>query len=140
MLSRLIHQQITILLLALFIIAGCDKEVKKEEDLIKGKWVREGTNGTGSGNTLDFSIKNGVYTLSFDCSGSPGPNWPSHAETEYRFNNGQLSYLNYADNSAGFYTTNSFNWIVVGESFEVKFHQILLFMSADYKVKYKRAD
>jgi len=128
-----------ILFLAILFLSSCDKQkVKTEEDQIKGTWVREATNGVGPGNTIVFSQKNGKSIMSFDCSGSPGPGWPSNAETEYKFENGRLSYVNYYDTSLGFYTVTSFQWITVGQEFEVKFHEILLFMSADYKVRYKK--
>lgn len=128
-----------ILMIAILFFASCDKQkVKTEEDPIKGTWVRVGTSGTGPGNTIVFSQKNGVNIMSFDCSGSPGPGWPSNAETEYKFENGKLSYLNYYDTSLGFYTVTNFTWITEGQEFEVKFREILLFMAADYKVRYKK--
>lgn len=109
-----------------------------DEEMIQGVWVREGTNGTGPGNTIVFSKKNGVNTMSFDCSGSPGPGWPSNAETEYKFNQGKLSYLNYYDNSMGFYTVNNFAWVTVGQKFQLELREVLLFMSATYIVKYNK--
>ena len=128
------------ILVALIIINGCGKKVETEEDLIKGTWIKEGTNGTGAGNTLYFSKKNGIYTLSFDCSGSPGPDWPSRAETEYKFQKGKLSYLTYYDNSLGFYTADNFKWITKGEEFQILSRELLLYMSATYLVKYKKVD
>lgn len=128
-----------ILVIAILFISSCDKQkVKTEDDPIKGTWVRVGTTGAGSGNTIIFSQKNGVNIMSFDCSGSPGPGWPDHAETEYKFENGKLSYLNYYDNTLGFYTVANFNWITVGQEFEMEFRELLLFMAADYKVRYKK--
>lgn len=127
-----------ILIIAILVFSSCDKQKVKADDPIKGTWVRVGTTGTGPGNTIVFSQKNGVNTMSFDCSGSPGPGWPSNAETEYKFENGKLSYLNYYDNSLGFYNVTNFTWITEGQEFEVKFREILLFMAADYKVKYKK--
>jgi hypothetical protein len=128
-----------ILIVAVTLLLSCDKQkVKTAEDHIKGTWIREGTNGVGPGNTIVFSQKNGLNIMSFNCSGSPGPGWPSNAETEYKFENGKLSYLNYYDNSLGFYTVASFNWITMGQEFELEFREVLLFMSANYKVKYKK--
>jgi len=128
-----------ILIIAILFFSRCDKQkVKTEADSIKGTWMRVGTTGAGPGNTIIFSQKNGVNIMSFDCSGSPGPGWPSNAETAYKFENGKLSYLNYYDNSLGFYTVANFNWITVGQEFELKFREVLLYMSADYKVRYKK--
>lgn len=137
---KMLFQKFTIVIGTFLLLSGCNKGLNHEEDLMLGKWIREGTNGTGSGNTLNFSIKNDIYTLSFDCSGSPGPDWPSHAETEYKFKNGHLSYLTYYDPNEGFYVADSFKWISKGESFEIKFRQILLFMSADYTVKFNKVE
>ena len=128
-----------ILIIAILFFSRCDKpRVKTEDDPIKGTWMRVGTTGVGPGNTIIFSQKNGVNIMSFDCSGSPGPGWPSNAETAYKFENGKLSYLNYYDNSLGFYTVANFNWITVGQEFELKFREVLLYMSADYKVRYTK--
>ena len=138
------YRILIVLLVAITMQSGCQKSEQEPiltaEDQIKGTWVREGTTGVGSGNTLTFSKKNGVNTLSFDCSGSPGPGWPSNAETEYKFENNKLVYLNYYDNSLGFYTANSFNWITTGKEFEIQFRQVLLFMAAIYVVKYKKVN
>src|SRR5215207_7507576 len=102
------YRSLFILFISLIILSGCRKSIKeKEEDIMLGTWVREGTNGTGSGNTLVFSKVNGTYTLSFDCSGSPGPDWPSQATTEYKFQNGLLTYLDYSGNNQNFYTATS---------------------------------
>ena len=129
-----------ILIIAILFFDSCARQkVKTDEDPMKGTWVRVGTTGIGSGNTIVFSQKNGVNTMSFDCSGSPGPGWPSNAETKYKFENGKLSYLNYYDTSLGFYTVTNFTWITEGQEFEVKFREILLYMSADYKVRYKKS-
>ena len=137
---KILFRKLTIVFGTLLLLSGCNKGVHQEENLILGKWVRESTDGTGPGNTLTFSIKNDIYTLSFDCSGSPGPGWPHHAETEYKFENGHLSYLTYYDPNEGFYNADSFKWISKGESFEIKFRQILLFMSADYSVRFNKVE
>ena len=129
----------SLILIIAMLFNSCDKQkVKIEEDPLKGTWVREGTTGVGPGNTIVFSQKDGKNIMSFDCSGSPGPGWPSNAETEYKIENGKLSYLTYYDTSLGFYNVANFQWITVGQEFEVKFREILLFMSADYKVRYKK--
>ena len=135
---RFSYQPLIIILGTFLLIASCNKKLRSEEDIIQGTWIRKGTDGNGPGNKLIFSKKNGTYTLSFDCSGSPGPDWPSHAETEYKFENGKLNYIVYSDVSRGFYTVQHFKWLVRGERFEVHLREILLFMSADYPVEYNR--
>jgi hypothetical protein len=76
--------------------------------------------------------------LSFHSSGSPGPDWPEDAETEYRFQNGKLSYRNYFGSDNSFFEVESFQWVAPGERFSIKLHQVLLFMSADYRVTYRK--
>ncbi len=132
------HLLIIVVFFSALLLNGCNKAPVSEEDQILGTWVKEGTDGSGPGGTLYFSRKNGKYILQFDCSGSPGPNWPSTAETEYKFQNGKLSYIDYSDSGLGFYTAMNFNWITKGEVFEVRFREILLFMSSNGMVKYKK--
>lgn len=134
------HLLIIAVFFSALLLTGCTKATVSDEDQILGTWVRVGTDGSGPGGTLNFSIKNNIHTLQFDCSGSPGPNWPSTAETEYKFQNGKLSFINYSNSSMGFYTAESFNWTNKGEEFEVKFYQLLHYMSADYTVKYRKAN
>ncbi len=122
------------------LLNGCSKATVSEEDQILGTWVRVGTDGSGPAGTLTFSKKNNIYTLQFDCSGSPGPNWPSAAETEYKFQNGKLSFINYSNSGLGFYTAESFNWTDKGQEFEMKFYQLLFYISADYTVKYRKVN
>lgn len=129
-----------ILCFSLLLQSSCSKDPVSEEDQLLGTWVRVGSDGTGPAGTLQFSIKNGKHILQFDCSGSPGPNWPSTAETEYKFQNGKLSFINYSNPSLGFYTTESFNWTTRGQEFEVKLYQLLRYMSADYTVKFKKVN
>jgi hypothetical protein len=106
---------------------------------LQGTWVRDDNPpGRGPADTLTFSIKNGKNILSFYSAGSPGPGWPEHAETEYRFENGKLSYRNYFGTDTGFLAVESFQWITPEKSFSVKLYQFLPFMSADYRVTYSK--
>jgi hypothetical protein len=125
-------------------LIGCDKKEainapSTDEERIRGTWLVQGnTIPSLPADTLYFTNQNGTYTLSFDCSGSPGPNWPKRANTEYKFENGKLAYKVYYDNSGSFYTANSFKWIVPGEEFEINRNQLLLYMSSVYAVRYKK--
>ena len=130
-----------VLIFAGILSSACNKKKGNASELsseqaLRGTWILKGTDGSGPGGTLTFSSKNNKNILSFDCSGSPGPNWPAFAETEYKFENDKLSYRTYYDMNAGFFPVTSFVWIVPGKEFEVKRHQILLYMSADYTVRY----
>lgn len=111
----------------------------KEEDKILGVWVNSRLGPTAlPADTLYFTKKNGAYTLSFDCSGAPVFNWPSRAETPYRFENGKLSYRNYDDPSSGFLVASSFEWITPGKEFQIFRRHLLIYMSAEYLVKYTK--
>jgi len=111
----------------------------KEEDKILGVWVNVPLGPTPRpADTLYFTKKDGAYKLSFDCSGAPVFNWPSRAETPYRFENGKLSYLNYYDSNDGFFVATSFRWITTGKEFEIFRRHLLLYMSAEYTVRYKK--
>lgn len=120
---------------------ACIKKVAvgKQTESLQGVWVREDSPpGRGPADTLTFSTKNGKNILSFYSAGSPGPDWPDHAETEYRFENGKLSYRNYFGIDNDFFEIESFQWITPEKSFSVKLYQIVRFMSADYRVTYHR--
>jgi hypothetical protein len=115
--------------------------VTTQPEPLQGIWVREDNlPGRGPADTLTFSTKNGKNILSFYSAGSPGPNWPEHAETEYRFQNGKLSYRNYFGTDNEFFEVESFQWISPQKSFSVKLYQVLRFMSADYRVTYRRVN
>ncbi len=127
-----------LLVLLITVIAGCTKEkgsFESDKD-IKGVWILKGTNGVGPGSKLEFSVKNGTNIVSFDCSGSPGPNWPLKAETPCKFENSKLSYVDYERPANGYFQVTSFKWVVKGKEFSVKFHQVLLYVSSDYIVHY----
>jgi hypothetical protein len=120
--------------------ASCKKEKQSDEQQLEGTWVRVGTDGTGPAGTLVFSEVNGRKMLQFNCSGSPGPGWPTTANTTYSIGNGKLSFVDYSNNNGTVYVADSFTWITKGEEFEIKLYQLLLYMSADYKVQYKKVN
>ena len=124
----------------LLIFTSCKKETVSDEQRMQGTWVRVGTDGTGPAGTLVFTQVTGKNTLQFNCSGSPGPGWPTTANTMYSFQNGKLSFVDYSNSSGTIYTADSFTWITKGEEFEIKLRQLLLFMSADYTVRFKKTN
>jgi hypothetical protein len=119
---------------------SCKKETVSDEQQIQGTWVRIGTDGSGPAGTLVFTQAAGSNMLQFDCSGSPGPGWPTTANTTYSFQSGKLSFVDYSNSSGTIYTADSFTWIKKGEEFEIKLRQLLLFMSADYTVRFKKTN
>ncbi len=122
------------------ILSACTRECPEREDAFNGKWIIKGSTGVGPAQTLHFKNINGVDILSFDCSGSPGPNWPSVANTEYKYENGKLVYKDYSGGSGEFRTITSFAWVKEGEEFSLKFYQLLNYISADYTVSYVRVE
>jgi hypothetical protein len=138
------HKTLFVCLIAgTFFFAGCDKKGSSSnpdpETALLGTWVRvDDTPGSQPADTLRFFRKNGKDLLAFYCAGSPGPNWPSQAETEYKFNSGKLSYKDYSGTNSDFHTVESFEWITKEKAFSVKLYQILLYMSADYRVTYQK--
>ena len=132
-----------ILLLFILLVSACSRKEKdpilKDEDRILGVWL---ITPLGSiprpADTLYFTKNDGAYKLSFDCSGAPVFNWPSRAETPYRFENGKLSYLNYYDPADGFVVASSFEWITPGQEFQIFRRHLVLYMSAEYTVKYTK--
>ena len=124
-------------------LMGCLKEaiIDKTGSGLQGIWIKEGDiQGRQPADTLIFFTKNGKNMLSFYSAGSPGPNWPSHAETEYKYENGKLSFKDYSGTGNDFLNVESFQWLKADKEFSVKLYQILLFMSADYRVTYRKID
>lgn len=130
----------TIFILTVILIACGKKQVPaNSQEMLEGVWVREFDNpGRQPADTLEFSNENGKNILRFYCAGSPGPNWPSEARTEYRFGNEKLSYKDYSGSGSDFYQVESFQWVKPGKTFSVKLYQVLLYMSADYRVTYQK--
>ena len=147
-------RSLVLILVSVFLLAGCRKSASnqeeqqkitnedpsiKDEEKILGIWLKHPLFANPNpADTLYFTKSNSNYTLSFDCSGSPGPGWPSRAHVPYKFDNGKLSYLNYVDNSYGYFVATSFQWITPGKEFEIFLRHILLFMSATYNVRYMK--
>ena len=132
-----------VLLLFIFAMAACkadhENTVTNDEDKILGVWIKTPLDPIARpADTLYFSKKAGGYFLNFDCSGAPVANWPKRAETPYKFENGKLSYLNYADSSNGFVVASSFRWITPGKEFEIFRRHLILYMAAEYLVRYTR--
>ena len=123
------------------LVTACTKKAVSNQPTapLQGVWVREGdVPGMDPADTLTFAVKNGKNILSFYSAGSPGPNWPTYAETEYRFANGKLNYRNYFGTDNDFFEVESFQWVATEKSFSVKLYQLVRYMSADYRVTYRK--
>ena len=125
--------------------AGCRKNKLSNDQVliidqdIDGTWIRESSNpGSQPADTLYFSGKNGKGLLSFTYYVTPGRPWPSRVETEYHFKNGQLSFRDYTGQNNGFRPVESFEWKTPGNEFSIKLYQLLLYISADYSVTYRK--
>lgn len=123
--------------------AGCTEKAISTQppEPLLGVWVREGdAPGKDPADTLVFAVKNNKNIMSFYSAGSPGPNWPSNAETEYRFEHGKLNYRNYFGSDNDFFEVESFQWVSPEKSFSVKLYQIVRYISADYRVTYQKVN
>jgi len=137
------HQFFLFVLAILLTATGCEKKATYSETnpnaVLLGTWVRkDDTPGRQPADTLVFAKKGDKYLLTFFCSGAPAPNWPTLAETNYKIENGKLLFQDYSTTSAAYYTADSFEWITEGEQFSIQLYQLLLYMSADYRVTYQK--
>jgi hypothetical protein len=105
-----------------------------------GTWVLKGSTGSSPASKLVFSESSGSKILRFDCSGAPAANLPNVAETPYKFESNKLSFVDYVTPKNGYYDVTSFEWVVPGKEFTVKFHQILFYISADRNVSYVKVE
>ena len=119
------------------ILSGCDKGELTEASALHGTWVKE--TGGLPGDTLRFFAKEGKNMLAFRFGTTAGFNWPADVETEYRFSNGKLS-VKAVDGAGQYFPADSFEWIVKNREFRVKLYQIVQYISADYKVTYRKLD
>ncbi|HVG15383.1 MAG TPA: hypothetical protein VM935_10500 [Chitinophagaceae bacterium] len=132
-----------VLTAATFFLTCCNKKESNSNanpgTALLGTWVRvDDPPGRQPADTLHFLRRNGKDLLAFYCAGSPGPNWPSQAETEFKFDNGKLIFKDYSGTTSDFYTVESFQWVTIDKQFSVKLREILLYMSADYRVTYQK--
>lgn len=125
-----------VLTIAVF-LSGCDKGELTEASALHGTWVK-GSGGLPA-DTLRFFSKAGKNMLAFKLSATGGVNWPADVETEYRFSNGKLT-VKAVGGADQYFPADSFEWIVKNEEFSVKLYQIVQYISADYKVTYRKLE
>lgn len=126
------------------ILSSCTKttgDIKPNED-IKGTWILKGSNGIGPASKLVFSEIDNTNILSFDITGSLGANGLKIVKVPYKMdNNNKLSLIQYINSKNDDYRNiTSFEWVVPGREFTVKFHEILLSISSDTKVNYVKLE
>ena len=129
------------MLLVLANVAGCPKKdvLNASEAALQGMWIRvDDTPGLQPADTIRFFTKNGKNLMAFKCVGCPATIAPAHIETEFKFENSILSFRDYTGQSNDFRNVESFQWITSEKEFSVKLYQFLVFMSADYRVNYKK--
>lgn len=108
----------------LTLVAGCDKDndTKSAESVFFGMWVK----GSNTGDTLYFVRKNGQNIMRMNMSFNPGMFAPS--DREFKFEDGILQYkLGFG---SPWFPIESFTWIIPGREFEIKGHQLFMFMSS----------
>ena len=128
---------ILISLLSLILLSSCEKESTIEDD-IYGVWVIEDdAPGRQPADTLHFYKAGDESILAFYSAGSPGPAWPDYAVTNFGWNEGKLVIKDYSGTSGEYFTIESFQW-EGKDQFSLKFHELLFYISADYRVTYKK--
>lgn len=122
-----------------FAMLGCSKQ--SNEDSIEGVWVIEHPLGYDlSGipaDTLVFTRKNNTNVMILNLKGA-APASQNYIETPYKFINGRLEFIDYANPGYGYIPADSFKWINKGSKFEVILCQVNLYMNACYEVFYNR--
>lgn len=132
---------ITLLIITSTMITGCRKDAvtDTEASVFHGSWVREGdVPGRQGADTLWFFSKNGKDLLFFHYAPTGGANWPAQVETEYKFENDKLTLKDFSAGTNSFVPVESFQWISPKKEFSAKLYQIVHFMSADYRVTYRK--
>ena len=120
------------------ILSGCSKDATSGASALYGTWVKEG--GGLPADTLRFFSKENKNIVSFEFGVTGGVNWPAHVETEYRFSNGKLAVKEISGGSNDFFPAESFEWITRNKEFSVKLYQVVQYISADYRVTYRKLD
>ncbi|MFY7840168.1 MAG: hypothetical protein ACOVP7_07820 [Lacibacter sp.] len=119
---------------------SCVKEEAKESDLLLGTWLKTGATGSAPADTLFFSKANNLHKLDFKCTTAPMLGIPARVSTEYLLLNNSFSFQNYLNPANGMYNAGSFVWIKKGTEFEIKFHQLVFYISAGYTVRYTKTN
>jgi hypothetical protein len=127
-----------VLIMTTAILSGCSKDAIKDASVLYGTWVKEG--GGLPADTLRFFSKGNKNMLAFEFSTTGGINWPAHVETEYRFSNNKLEVKAVPGGADDFFPADSFEWITKNREFSVKLYQVVQYISADYRVTYRKLD
>ena len=127
------------ILLLLGIVAACKKNDAGMEARIYGTWVMTGDGpGKSPADTITFYKENNQNLLKFfSGNGSPGPGWPSEVVTEFKWQQDKLYYKDYLDPRTEFIEITSLEW-TDNTHFNLKFHELLQYISADYRVYYEK--
>jgi hypothetical protein len=120
------------------VFSSCGKDEITEAPALYGTWVK--ATGGLPADTLRFFSKGGKDMLAFKLSATGGVNWPANVETEYRFSNGKLSVKAVSGSANEYFPADSFEWIEANKKFNVKLYQIVQYISADYRVSYRKVD
>ena len=125
-----------LLFMTVAILGGCRKDADTDASALYGTWVKEG--GGLPADTIRFFSKANKNMLAFEFGGTGGVNWPAHVETEYRFSNDKLEVKEISGSADDFFAADSFQWITRNKEFSVKLYQVVQYISADYRVTYRK--
>jgi hypothetical protein len=133
-----------LLIIVAALITGCPKEevMDTRASDFHGTWIRvDGVPGGAlPADTLWFSSKGGKDVLYFRFASIGGANWPADVETEYQFENNKLTLKDFSGGTNDFIPVESFQWITRKKEFSARLYKIVHFMSADYRVTYRKVN
>ena len=87
-----------------------------------------------------FFQKNDKNIIAFEFGPTGGINWPAHVEAEYSFSNGKLAIKDLSGSTNEFFAADSFEWIAIKKEFSIKLYQLVQYISADYRVTYRKLE
>ena len=133
-------RNVIFILLLLGAVSACKKQNSDLEARIYGTWVMEGDiPGKSPADTIIFYRQNNQNLLKFfGGNGSPGPGGPSEVVTEFKCEGNKLYYKDYLDPRTEFIEIGSLQWSD-DRHFNLKFYELLQYISADYRVYYEKA-
>ena len=125
--------------LLFFFFCICKREAA-DASSIYGTWVIEGDGpGREPADTLRFYRKDEKNLLAFYTAGTPGSAWNPETITEFATAGNKLQFKDYTGQSTNNMPVESFEW-VNNKEFSIKFHELLLYISSDYRVTYQKIE
>jgi hypothetical protein len=127
------------IIILVILISACRKNETSSQLRIYGTWVRQGdVPGKAPADTLIFYKQNNQNLLKFYLgNGSPGSGFPSEVITDFKLEGSKIFYKDYLSPQAEFREIKSFQW-TDDTHFNLKFYELVVYISADYRVYYEK--